>query len=380
MLQSLLLATARNRHFVSMVVSSFAISQISVRVLVGRAAFFRSQRYAFLFFFGLIWHLFYKFRVIESPILRFQRSFWNVHIVQRSMLPSLVFRPIFYAYNRHAQTVVCFVLSFVECLFSTYRYERETIKGFDGKEQFIDWAVHSSETPSKSLRRVDMEMSSLAPVVILIHGLGDDRSIPYIQRFCHVCNRRGWRAAVWSYWRCTFNDPRDLKCVVEHIQATNPKAPIAAVGYSAGGYILMRYLSAYGDAVPLSCAVTVSGCFDFVQAFEDVVDNENTSYEIFLGTSSLRSRDASLISHTHCIMLRTQTFRRGRSFVDISNLQSTARQREGESNMRCEPSLVSICTTPSWTLSRVTLAQKKRRHRSRRNDGIDTLFVVNLKT
>lgn len=98
-------------------------------------------------------------------------------------------------------------------------------------------------------------------------------------------SQRGWRAAVWSYWRCNFDEPRDLKSVVEHIQAANPKAPISAVGYSAGGYLLMRYLSAYGDAVPLSCAVTVSGCFDFIRAFEDVVDNENPSYEIFLGRS-----------------------------------------------------------------------------------------------
>ena len=103
-------------------------------------------------------------------------------------------------------------------------------------------------------------------MIVLIHGLGDDRYIPYIQRFCRVCHSNGWRAAVWSYWRCDFSESRDLKAVVEHIQKNNPKAPIAAIGFSAGGHLLMRYLANHGTDVPLACAVTVSGCFDFVQA------------------------------------------------------------------------------------------------------------------
>ena len=43
-----------------------------------------------------------------DPVLRFQRFF---AFIAQFMLASLRFRPIFYAYNRHAQTVVCFVLS-----------------------------------------------------------------------------------------------------------------------------------------------------------------------------------------------------------------------------------------------------------------------------
>jgi len=125
-------------------------------------------------------------------------------------------------------------------------------------------------------------MRDRSPVVILVHGLGDDRHIPYIQRFNAECHRRGWRPVVFSYWRCDFTESRDLKAVVEHIQRRNPKAPVAAVGYSAGGYLLMRYVATYGESVPLACAITVSGCFDFVKAFECVRDNENPSYNIFL--------------------------------------------------------------------------------------------------
>ena len=184
-IQALMLATTKNRHFVAMFCSSLAISQISARLIAGgRRSFLGQQRYAFPFFFGLIWFLFYNTRVVETPVLRFQRSFFNVHIVQRAMLASLRFRPIFYAYNRHAQTVVCFVLSIVECVFKTYRYERETIVGFDGRNQHIDWAVPYTDVVSKSLQRVDRSMNARSPVIILVHGLGDDRYVPYV--FCSL--------------------------------------------------------------------------------------------------------------------------------------------------------------------------------------------------
>lgn len=93
---------------------------------------------------------------------------------------------------------------------------------------------------------------------------------------------------MWSYWRCDFSESRDLKSVIQNIQRNNPKAPMAAIGYSAGGHLLMRYVSSYGDAVPLSCAITVSGCFDFVKAFECVSNNENPSYKIFLDVQERR--------------------------------------------------------------------------------------------
>ena len=102
---------------------------------------------------------------------------------------------------------------------------------------------------------------------------------------------------MWSYWRCDFSESRDLKSVIKNIQRNNPKALMAAIGYSAGGHLLMRYVSTYGDAVPLSCAITVSGCFDFVKAFESVSNNENPSYKYF---STFRS----VVSYV--VMLRTR--------------------------------------------------------------------------
>ena len=90
--------------------------------------------------------------------------------------------------------------------------------------------------------------------------------------------------------------------VLDHIKKNNPRAPICAVGYSAGANVLLRcgtfftcsieytivtfyvdrYLAEQGSKAPLACAIAVSGCLDFVQCSENVNKNENSTYRIFL--------------------------------------------------------------------------------------------------
>ena len=57
---------------------------------------------------------------------------------------------------------------------------------------------------------------------------------------------------------------------------------MVAIGFSAGGHLLMRHLQTAGKQTPLVAAVTVSGCFDLLATMINVQDNENRAYEIFL--------------------------------------------------------------------------------------------------
>jgi hypothetical protein len=56
-------------------------------------------------FVGLQYTLYYWFRVVEVPVVRFQRTFWNVSVVEKAQLLRRQFRPIFWMTNRHLQTV-----------------------------------------------------------------------------------------------------------------------------------------------------------------------------------------------------------------------------------------------------------------------------------
>eukprot|EP00466_Bigelowiella_natans_P014409 jgi/Bigna1/85281/estExt_fgenesh1_pg.C_30137 len=59
-------------------------------------------------------------------------------------------------------------------------------------------------------------------------------------------------------------------------------APIIAIAYSAGGHLLLKYLQATGKKTPLVAAISCSGCFDLPYTIENIVENENVSYRLYL--------------------------------------------------------------------------------------------------
>mmetsp|Transcript_32622 Transcript_32622/g.52023 ORF Transcript_32622/g.52023 Transcript_32622/m.52023 type:complete len:382 (-) Transcript_32622:517-1662(-) len=231
-------------------------------------------------FFFTIWGLIYKFRVVETPKVWYKRTYWNTHIVEKARISQTEFWPVFWLFNRHAQTVTCFVLSALEWLWARpIEFERQVLPCFeDVNEQYVDWAHYDSEEDSHTT----LPGGDSSPVIICIHGLGDNRNAPYIKRFTRKCLRNGWRVAIWSYWRFDFEESRDLKIVIDSIQQKYPRAPLVGVAWSAGTYSLTRYLEKAGEDSPLVCAICQSGCLDFPQAIEDVTLNENKTYPLFL--------------------------------------------------------------------------------------------------
>lgn len=264
---------------------------------------------------------------------------WNsgVLVIEDPHLPAQIyFSPVFWAFNRHAQTVVCFVLCHLEWLWAPQlEWKRESVRGFDDNPQFLDWAHFPDQRVrgrrAKQLERArgrggtqSSKQGDDAPIVLLVHGLGDSRHHPYCKRWARLGKQCGWRTVVFSYWRADFAETRDLQACVDHIAATHPRAPIVGIGYSAGAHILMRYarssssssssrhssrssssrrflslfrfcrrfhflrvcvdryVQAEGKRTPLVAAITVGGCFDFTQAAKDVKANENASYNMFL--------------------------------------------------------------------------------------------------
>ena len=53
-----------------------------------------------------------------QAVVDYQRTFWNMQIAEKAKLHKVTFRPVFWAFNRHAQTTVCLVLSAFEWLFT----------------------------------------------------------------------------------------------------------------------------------------------------------------------------------------------------------------------------------------------------------------------
>lgn len=249
---------------------------------------------------GLVWVMYYYFRVIEHGVAKYKHTFWNVHIVQKARLTRTKFYPVIWGFNRHSQTVVCFLLAHFEWLWSSkIKVHRETVIGNDGNPQFIDWLHLGSKKKHK--REEETQFGPESPICLLIHGLGDDNDHPYMKRFARMCRRHGWRCVAFSYWRFDFGEIGDLDLVIEHIHKQFPSAPMIAIAWSAGGHYLLKYLGVKGKDTPLVAAISVSGCFDFMQAVDDIKRAENGSYLKFLSLQVRRCAKRHLETDNHLI-------------------------------------------------------------------------------
>lgn len=119
-----------------------------------------------------------------------------------------------------------------------------------------------------------------APVVIVLHGLNGGLASKYARgllRQIAIHQARGvllhFRGAERpnrlprSYHSGETGDPAT---VIAHVQRRYPRASLAAVGYSLGANVLLKYLGEQGGDTPLSSAVAVSVPFDLAQCAEAV--------------------------------------------------------------------------------------------------------------
>ena len=300
------LFTMRKSKLILSMVSSAAIFTFFAGNQLRRFNIKISSVGLFTSWFAAVWGLAYYFLYVESPNLRFQRTPWNVHIVEKSKLAKFRFEPCFWLLNNHTQTLIGFVLGHLEWwLFEPVRYRRETIKAYDGNDLLLDWIEHPDDEfeedesddeddikinikiKKRRSSRMSIKQHNALPIVVIIHGLGDNNKTPYVKRLARACHRSGWRVVAYSYWRCDFGCTKDLTYVMQHLNNEYPESPIVGCAFSAGGHLLLRYLEDVGRKTPMICALTFSGAFELKKTIENVQKNELASYGMYL-TSQLR--------------------------------------------------------------------------------------------
>lgn len=113
------------------------------------------------------------------------------------------------------------------------------------------------------------DLDDKTPLVILLHGLGGGLNSTYIAGLMKACNARGWRAVLLQF-RGAGQEPNrlprayhsgdtaDFNYVVNHLAKTAAGIPIAAVGISLGGNVLLKWLGEQGKQSLLCAAVAIS--------------------------------------------------------------------------------------------------------------------------
>ena len=138
---------------------------------------------------------------------------------------------------------------------------RERIELPDGDFVDVDWAGASG------------------PIVVILHGLQGSSRSSHVQGLLGALGRRGWRGAVMHFRGCSGEPNRlprtyhsgetgDFGYVVRRLRERYPSTPLAAVGYSLGGNVLLKWLAERGAGAEIDAAVAVSVPFRLDRAAE----------------------------------------------------------------------------------------------------------------
>jgi len=107
------------------------------------------------------------------------------------------------------------------------------------------------------------------PMVILLHGLTGSSQSVYIQGLQQALLAQGLRSAALNFRGCSgeYNhssrcyhsgETGDIDFLYRTLRAREPDLPMAAVGFSLGGNVLLKWLGEQGNGVQLFAATAVS--------------------------------------------------------------------------------------------------------------------------
>ncbi|WP_353110295.1 hydrolase [Salinisphaera dokdonensis] len=191
------------------------------------------------------------------------------------MLTRSDFEPAIWLRNAHAQTVFASKLRPSPPL----EVERERLELEDGDFLDLSWL------PERGL-------DDDAPVVIVLHGLNGSLESKYARGLLRQADAHGARGVLLHFRGAAepnrlprsyhSGDTEDLHTVVSHVRARFPRAALAAVGYSLGGNVLLKYLGEQGRESALTCATAVSVPYDLKRCAEAIQEGLSRFYQAHL--------------------------------------------------------------------------------------------------
>ena len=300
-----------------------------------------TRKMSFPVSFAIVWYLYYRAFVVSPVKLRCQRTFFNIQVIEKAQLATTKFHPTPWGFNRHSQTILLYSLSHMELWWQNpLRYIKELVPSpgpcsaqpiywvdveptssgesqamvdvSRGEEVFVDSrsgveSTDDSDTGSASVEADPEYMNE--PILLFIHGLGNDRDHIALQRYSRAAREAGWRVVIWEYVCQSVTDIDGITAVINHLATKFPASPICAIAWSLGCLYLMKYLTTVGKDTPLVCAVSISGCLSLRLAGEGTRDNENMAYWHILGSATktaLRRWMASVTHITDALRLKLQ--------------------------------------------------------------------------
>jgi hypothetical protein len=138
------------------------------------------------------------------------------------------------------------------------------------------------------------------PVVLLLHGLEGSLHSHYAGNLMVALEHAGYRPVLMHFRGCSgepnrlprsyhSGDTGDLAEIVEYINAESDRPVHAAIGFSLGGNVLLKWLGRSAGSNPLHAAVAVSVPFMLDDAARRLEQGLSHMYEVHLLKSLRRS-------------------------------------------------------------------------------------------
>jgi predicted alpha/beta-fold hydrolase len=191
------------------------------------------------------------------------------------MIINSKFKPAKYLRNGHLQSMWP---TFLTHRTPTLKTERERISLPDGDFMDLEW--YGSQPKG-------------APIVLLMHGVTGNVNAPYIKYLMPLLSGLGYRPVMMYYRGYSGEHNRlnvmthagktdDISVLLEFLTHREPNTRIAAIGFSQGANMLLKYLGEHQVNTPLVCAIAVSPPFQLRSISNRIRSGKRRFYQWYL--------------------------------------------------------------------------------------------------
>jgi predicted alpha/beta-fold hydrolase len=172
------------------------------------------------------------------------------------MIRDSTFRPAWWLPGPHLQTLYPSLFRRRQAPALT----RERLELADGDFVDIDWTASNGDM-----------------TVLILHGLEGSLESHYTGGLLCALERSGYTAGLMYFRGCSgepnrlprsyhSGDTGDLDAVIRHIRKLQPGKPLAAIGVSLGGNVLLKWLGEQGGDAAITTAIAISVPLDLHEA------------------------------------------------------------------------------------------------------------------
>lgn len=184
------------------------------------------------------------------------------------------FKPAWWLPNSHLQTiwpVLC------RRNIKDLPLERERFELPDGDFLDVDWVRDARQPGSR-------------PLVLILHGLEGSIESHYAKGMLQTLTQMGWRGAFMHFRGCSgepnrlprsyhSGDTDDVQYVTSQLLDREPGLTIAAIGFSLGGNVLLKWLGETRQINPLKAAIAISVPFELNKAASHICKGFSKFYQ-----------------------------------------------------------------------------------------------------